>query len=264
MLNAEGIHNIGVAEKFSARSDGHNLRAKICSWFFRNQSILFKLDIMCMVLLFFLHLFTITFHTFTEVITNVVQVTAIVLVAFVALSVVWKGIIPIIICTLGIVLMHNSIILPYYSTPQVDEITIGTAKFVFMQYSPEAVSVAANMHFFLGVTMVAFSIVMAYRPSLLFTRNRPEPLESEWSKYPVWHDNTLLADGRMDRSVPLKSLMTDQDRYLLWRYEYVLADIYGTPHLVRPEGMVPMSSTVFRDKDSGRVIGKARYTGFFM
>ena len=256
--------NTGMAENFSARSEGHGLPAKIYSWFFRNQSLLFKLDIVCIVLLFFLHLFTLTFHIFTEEIVNIVQITAIVLVAFVALSIVWKGIVPIIICTLGIVLMHNSIILPYYSTPEVDEIALGTAKFVFIQNSPEAVSVAANMHFFLGATMVAFSIVMAYRPSLLFTRNRPEPLESEWSKYPVWHDNTLLADGRIDPSVPLKSMMTEQDRYLLWRYEYVLVRIYGTPHLVRPEGMVPVSSTVFRDKDSGRVIGKARYTGFFM
>jgi hypothetical protein len=121
------------------------------------------------------------------------------------------------------------------------------------------------MHFFLGVMMVALGMIIAYRPSLLFARNRPESLETEWSKYPMWHDNTLLADGRTERSVPVKSLMTDQDRYLLWRYEYVLADIYGTPHLVEPDGMVPKDSTrIFRDKDSGRVIGKARYTGFFM
>jgi hypothetical protein len=121
------------------------------------------------------------------------------------------------------------------------------------------------MHFFLGVAMVAFSIIIAYRPSLLFTRNRPESLESEWSKYQVWHDNALLADGRPERSVPVKNLMTDQDRYLLWRYEYILADIYGTPHLVRPGGLVPKDSTrIFRDKESGRMIGKARYTGFFM
>jgi hypothetical protein len=59
--------------------------------------------------------------------------------------------------------------------------------------------------------------------------------------------------------------MSDQDRYLLWRYEYVLADIYCTPHLVRPEGLVPKDSTrIFRDRDTGRVMGKARYSGFFM
>jgi hypothetical protein len=113
--------------------------------------------------------------------------------------------------------------------------------------------------------MVGFSIIIAYRPSLLFTRNRPASLDSEWLKYPLWQDNVLLADGRMEPSVPVKSLMNEQERYLLWRYEYILANIYGTPHLVRPEGFVPKHSTnIYRDEESGRIIGKARYTGYFM
>jgi hypothetical protein len=59
--------------------------------------------------------------------------------------------------------------------------------------------------------------------------------------------------------------MTDEERYVLWRYEYVLASIYGTPHLVRPEGFVPKYSThIYRDRQSGRIIGKARYNGFFV
>jgi hypothetical protein len=58
--------------------------------------------------------------------------------------------------------------------------------------------------------------------------------------------------------------MTDQDRCLLWRYEYVLASVHGAPHLVSPQGMVPKGSSVLRDKESGRVMGKARYNGYFM
>jgi len=51
----------------------------------------------------------------------------------------------------------------------------------------------------------------------------------------------------------------------LWRYEYILADIYGTPHLVMPTALVPKDSThILREKDSGLVIGKARYNGIFM
>ena len=70
---------------------------------------------------------------------------------------------------------------------------------------------------------------------------------------PLWRDNTLLADGRTEYSIPIKSLMTDQDRYILWRYEYILANIYGTPHLVRPEGFVPKSSTsIYRESRKWR------------
>lgn len=234
-------------------------------WFLRNQSKLFTLDIVCMILLLFLHLFTTTFQLSAPELANIVQIIAAVLVSFIFLSVVWKGTVPMIICILGIVLMHYSIALPYYPAIVSQEMTFGDTKFSFVQDSPQIRAVAVNMYFFLGAGMAAFSMIIVYRPSILFTRNRPESPDSEWSKYPVWQDNTLLAYGRTVQSVPVKNLMTEQDRYLLWRYEYVLASINGTPHLVRPEGLVPKDSTdILRDRASGLIIGKARYTGFFM
>lgn len=234
-------------------------------WFRRNEQRLLALGIVCIFLLFLMQLFTSTIQVFTQEIVNAVQIAVIVLVAFIVLSVVWKGVLPLIICILGIVLMYYSVILPYYSDPGVDDANLGGTKFTYPHFTPAIAGTAANMHFFLGVSTVALSIIVGYRPSLLFTRRRPESLDSEWSRYPIWHDNTLLAEGNLERSVPVKTLLTDQDRYLLWRYDYVLADIYGTPHLVKPYGLVPKDSTrIFRDKDSGGVIGKARYSGFFM
>lgn len=234
-------------------------------WFQRNESKLLATDIVCIILLFFLQLFPSTFQFLVQENVNAIQIAALMLVSPIALSVVWKGIVPIVICVLGIVLIHNSVILPYYSQPQPGEASFGDVKFTWTLYTPMAVSMGAGMNFLLGVSMVVFSIIIAYRPSLLFTRNRPESVDSEWLKYPLWQDNTLLADGRTEYSVPIKRLMTDQDRYVLWRYEYVLASIYGTPHLVRPEGYVPKYSTsIYRDQESGRIIGKARYNGFFV
>lgn len=232
-------------------------------WFHRNEHELLATGYVCIVILFFMQQFTSTFQATPEIV-SAVQISAIVAACFIILPIVWKGIIPLIICILGVVLMHYSVMLPYYPAPEPGQASSG-GKFTYPFFTPSVAGTAANMHFFLGAAMVVFSMIIAYRPSLLFTRNRPESFESEWSKYPVWHDNTLLADGHTDQSVPVKSLMTDQDRYLLWRYEYVLADIYGAPHLVKPGGLVPKDSTrVFRDKDSGRVMGKALYTGFFV
>jgi hypothetical protein len=253
-----------MAGGFSAPQRKRKAHGKAYFWFQKNEQRLIA-DIICITLLFFLHLFTSTFQVFTQEIVIAVQIAATVLVAFITLSVVWRGIVPIIICILGIAMMYDSVLLPYYATPQPGQINFGETKFTWTLYTPMAVSVAANMHFLLGASMVAFSVIIAYRPSLLFTKNRPESLDSEWSKYPVWNDNTILANNLTERSVPVKSLMTDQDRYLLWRYEYVLTDIYGTPHLVRPDGLVPKDSTrIFRDKGSGQVMGKARYAGFFV
>jgi hypothetical protein len=234
-------------------------------WFQRNESKLLATDIVCIIILFFLHLFPSTFQFFIQENVSAIQIAAILLVSSIVLSVVWKGIVPMVICVLGIVLIHNSLILPYYSKPQPGEASFGEVKFTWTLYTPTAVSMGASMNFFLGVSMVIFSIIIAYRPSLLFTRNRPDSVDSEWLKYPLWHDNTLLADGRTEYSVPIKMLMTDQERYVLWRYEYILASIYGTPHLVRPEGYVPKYSTsIYRDRESGQIIGKARYNGFFV
>jgi hypothetical protein len=233
-------------------------------WFQRNEQRLLAIDIVCLALLFFVHLFTSTFQVFQQEISIVVLTAAAALICFVTLSVAWKGVLPLVVCTLGVALVLYSVMLTYYPSPESSEANLGGTRFTYPLLTP-TFGTAANMHFFLGISMIVLGIIIAYRPSVLFARNRPEPLESEWSKYPVWYDNTLLAEGGEGRSVPVKNLMTEQDKYLLWRYEYILADIYGTPHLVRPDGLVPKDSTlVFRDKSSGLVMGKARYSGFFM
>ena len=259
---------MGAGEGDSFRSNrriNKKARGKAYLWFQRNEGKLIALDFVCIIVLFLLHLFPSIFALFVQENINAIQIVAIVLISYIALSVVWKGTVPIVICVLGIVLIHNSLILPYYSEPQPGEASFGEVKFRWTLYTPTAVSMGANMNFFLGVSMVIFSIIIAYRPSLLFTRNRPDSIDSEWLKYPLWHDNTLLADGTSEYSVPIRILMTDEERYVLWRYEYILASIYGTPHLVRPEGYVPKYSTsIYRDRESGRIIGKARYNGFFV
>ena len=234
-------------------------------WLHKNESKMLAADIICIVLLFFLHLFTSIFQSLAGEVIIIIQIAALVLLSFLAISVIGKGIVPVITVLLGIVLIHNSVVLPYYSEPQPGEASMGETKFSWTLYTPTAVSTAASMNFVLGLSMVVFSMILAYNPCLLFTRNRPPSLDSEWFKYPFWHDNTILANGTMDPSVPIKSLMTQQERYLLWRYEYILASIYGMPHLVRPEGQVPKYSTsIYRDKESGRIIGKARYNGYFV
>jgi hypothetical protein len=266
MLHGSNMGEAGEGSSFRPnRRSSKKAIDRAYLWFQRNESKLIAIDVVCIAILFFLHLSPSTFQFFIRENINAIQIAAILLVSSIAVSVVWKGIVPIVICILGIVLVHNSLILPYYSEPQPGEASFGEVKFRWTLYTPTAVSVGASMNFFLGVSMIIFSIIIAYRPSLLFTRNRPDSVDSEWLKYPLWHDNTLLADGRTEYSVPIKMLMTHQERYVLWRYEYILASIYGTPHLVKPEGYVPKYSTsIYRDKESGRIIGKARFNGFFV
>jgi hypothetical protein len=255
----------GTGNPSSQRSNRKQMQNKAFFWFQRNESKLLALDIVCVVILFFLHLITSSLQILLPEIVNAIQVVTLLLVSFIALSVVWKGAVPIIICVLGIVLIHNSVILPYYSDPQPGAAVFGDMKYTWTLFSPTAVSMGATMNFFLGLSMVAFGIMIAYKPSLLFTKNRPESLDSEWFKYPIWQDKSLFLGNRSEASIPIKNLMSDEDRYLLWRYEYILASIYGNPHLVRPGGNVPeISTSIYRDKQSGRMLGKPRYSGYFM
>lgn len=242
----------------------HENDGRLHSWFVQNESRLIAADIVCLTLLFFAYLLASTLQVLPDQLLTIIQIATIALISFIVLSVIWKGIVPVIICVLGVVLIYHAIILAGDARPEEDGF-IGNTRFSWSSYAPEAVLFARLLQFFIGIGTVALSIIIAYRPSLLYARNRPASLEAEWSKYPIWYDNTLLADGRTEPSVPVKSMMTDQDRYLLWRYEYLLASIYGSPHLVQPYAMVPKDSTsLFRDKASGRIIGKPRYTGYFV
>lgn len=220
---------------------------------------------MSLVVSFFGFLLTSTIQIFPDDLITAVNIVGIVSAAFVILSVASKGLVPIVISILGIVLIHNSIILPLYATPEIGDPILRGQKVVGIFESNITVQVAGAMHFFLGACMVIFATIIGYRPSTLFARNRPMSEEDEWAKYPRWHDNAVLADGRSEQAVPIKNMMTVQDRHLLWRYEFVLASIYGSLHLVRPEGMVPKESTaLLRDKATGRLFGKGKYGGFFV
>jgi uncharacterized membrane protein len=235
---------------------------RISLWFQRNEHKLLATCAISVLLLFFLHFFPPVFQLFLQENPIVIQIVTLILVCTIALPVMCKGIVPIVICIFGIILLHNSMILPQYAVPQPGEASFGDVKIRWTLFAPTAVSVAADMHFYLGVSMIILSVVIAYRPSLLFTRNRPDPIDSHWLKYPLWHDHTVLADGSTEYSVPIKTLVTEEERYILWRYEFILANIYGDPHLVKPGGYVPKYSTsIYRDKESGRIIGKARYSG---
>ena len=232
------------------------------AWLRRHEQTLLIVDAVIVALLFLMHIFTTTVTAFSQQASEFVNILAIALASLIFATLVWKGLVPAVICALGIVLMHNAIILPYY--PPSDPVF---PDFMSKDYSRSSAvvsaQVASTMHFFLGLGMIGMSMAIAYKPKILFARNRPGD-DPEWSKYPLWHDNVKLVGGHSEPSVPAQTLMEDRDRYLMWRYEYVLASIYGSLHLVRPTGLVPKKNTVFvRDKDSGLLVGKARYSGYF-
>ena len=239
---------------------------RMYEWFYRNKSILLALNLVSIMLLFVIHLSILPFQinpmSFAE---KVLEVITISLICIIALSLIWRGIVCIVIGILGLLLIYTGIFLPSYPIGVLDDSYPDGKNEKNNINIKQPVFVAAQGFFFLGMSMVGLSMIIAYRPDVLYVRNRPKPLETIWESYPIWYnDNIKLLGRKSEPTVDIKSLMTDEEVYLLWRYDYILADVYGTPHLVRSDSHIPKSSTIFRDKKSGKMIGKDKYIGYFV
>jgi hypothetical protein len=233
----------------------------VCAWLERKKTTVLVTSIISLVLLFILHLSAVTMQISSEsILQNFVTLITVILLLLIAISVLCKGVIPIVICSLGLTLVYAGILYPSYFMETVGELYYKSSH-GFM--SERSVLNAAHGYFLLGLFMVVMSMIVGYKPALLYIRNRPEPLDDIWHKYPIWYDNVKVVGSHDEPSVSVKSLMTPEERYLLWRYEFVLTSIYGMPHLVKPNGYVPASSKILRDRENQSMIGKSRYTGYF-
>ena len=239
-------------------------------WFHRNKSLLLTLNVISIMLLFLIHLFILTVQINPGSIAEIIiQIITISLITIIALSIMWRGIVCIAIGILGLFLIHAGILLPTYSLGVLEEsYPNGIDQISNMLNISQPTLMATQGFFFLGITMVGLSVIIAYRPEILYVKNRPKPSDTIWESYSVWYgdniNNAKLVGRCSEPLVHLKSLMTNEESYLLWRYEYILTDVYCTPHLVKPESYVPKSSTILRDKESGKMIGKAKYIGYFI
>jgi hypothetical protein len=239
---------------------------RLYEWFYRNKSILLALNLISIMLLLVIHLSVLPFQINpTSIDEKVIEIMSICLICIIALSLIWRGIVCIVIGILGLSLIYTGIFLPSYPVDILDDSYPDGENEKNIINIKQPVLVATQGFFFLGMSMVGLSMIIAYRPDVLYVRNRPKPLETIWESYPVWYnDNIKLLGRNSEHIVDIKSLMTDEEVYLLWRYDYILADVYGTPYLVKSDSHVPKSSTIFRDKKSGKMIGKGKYIGYFV
>jgi hypothetical protein len=228
----------------------------INEWFNRNKSLLLTLCVVSIMWLFLLHLTVPMVQIVPGSISEkFVMLITIALISVIAFSVICKGIAPIALCAIGLTLIYFGILFPSYAVNMV-EVHYRTSSHGFS--TEQSILNATHGYFFIGIGMVIFSIIIGYKPTLLYIRNRPEPLHIVWEKYPIWHYNTKIVGGYNEPTLALKSLLTDEEKYLLWHYEFVLANIYGSPYLVKPDGYIPKSSTIFRDKVSRKIVGKIK------
>ena len=242
------------------------LPQSIFQWLSSNQFLLLAMSLLSVLLLLFVNVSvvqifdSISLIPDSTIISKFIIVLTLVLIGIIPLAIVHKGIVPIAIVGIGLPLLYAGTVIP---------ITITSSPSIYG--NSEEILFIAEGYFLLGLSMMAFSIISAYKPSILYVKNRPKDTgDMNQEGYPLWDKkyggaNHVISVGRFDDEVniPLKDLMSETETYLLWRYSYVLVSIQGIRYLASPNSCVPNSSIILRD-ENGRMIGKGRFSSYLV
>jgi hypothetical protein len=230
-------------------------------WLRSHDKFLLKFTIVSILLLSIIHIYlSISIIDFNSKIFEFLHVITILILILVFLSILIKGIVPIAISCLGIVLLYGSIVLPSVA---IDSLGPFYYKASTGNLNLESINRGSHGFFLLGISMVVFSMIIAYKPRVLYTRNRPVSAQDLWAKYPKWDEKLQFAGTTTESLIRLPNLLSDIEKYLLWRYEFILVIIYGTVYQVPVNSYVPESSKVLRESKSHKIIGLSKY-GYFI
>ncbi|MCS6767984.1 MAG: hypothetical protein RMJ59_05590 [Candidatus Nitrosocaldus sp.] len=163
----------------------------------------------------------------------------------IVLAVAWKRSLATVIMAIGLLcILGSMMLLPHM-------LTMGSI-------SKDRFYIISLRSFLLGVAMVAISMIMVYRPELLYVRNRPRDDGEGGDGMKVW-DERSRSRSRSSMAgstllIPLRRLLDDRESMLLPVYRYVLVIIDGITYLVPPDEYVPVGSVVVRGSD-GMFVG---------
>jgi len=100
----------------------------------------------------------------------------------------------------------------------------------------------------LGMGNIVFGLIFAYKPNLLYVKNRPPD-----DPYPIWESKKQPITKFSPTLIPVKSLLTIKEKILTSRYRYFLVTIDDKTYLVSPHENVPPDTRIIRTK-SGDVL----------
>jgi len=230
-------------------------------WLRSNERFFLRFTVIGILLLTIIHIYlSISLFDVHSWIFEFLHIITILILTIMFISILLKGIVPVAITSLGIVLLYGSIVLPSITTNSLGPLYY-KASFGYLNF--EAINRGTHGFFLLGVAMVVLGMIVAYKPYILYTRNRPLSADQLWAKYPKWNEKLQLASTKTESLIGLPSMMSDTEKYLLWRYEFILVDIYGTVYQVPIYSYVPVSSIIMREPKSHKIIGASKYGYFF-
>lgn len=104
---------------------------------------------------------------------------------------------------------------------------------------------------YIGLGNLGMSLALAYRPTLLYVKNRT----SDELPYPVWDGNKQTVTRFSPHLVPVRSLLNEKERWFIFKYKFILVSIESKIYLVRPDYSVPETAILLRSKSGQSPLG---------
>lgn len=104
---------------------------------------------------------------------------------------------------------------------------------------------------FVGIFCIGLGLIFAYKPTLIRVKNY---LPFEYP-YPIWNSKEQPIDRFSTNYVSIKSLLTEKERMLCCRFQYLLVLINNDLYYVSPKEIIPNDSQIIRTKLSKTLCG---------
>lgn len=104
---------------------------------------------------------------------------------------------------------------------------------------------------FSGTGCLLLGVLLAYKPEWVYVKNR---LSFEYP-YPIWQSKNQEIPNSNANLIPLKKLLTLNEKIILSKYHYVLVLIENKRYLVSKDESVPEDTVVLRSNPGNSLCG---------
>ena len=108
-----------------------------------------------------------------------------------------------------------------------------------------------NFALFSGTGCLFLGILLAYKPEWVYVKNR---LSFEYP-YPIWQSKNQEIPNPNANLIPLKKLLSQNEKIILSKYRYVLVLIENKYYLVSKNESVPEDTVIIRSKPGNSLCG---------
>ncbi|MFQ6025510.1 MAG: hypothetical protein ACE5JT_03240 [Nitrosopumilaceae archaeon] len=175
--------------------------------------------------------------------------------AWFILSMKKEGLGPCLISTLGCAILILTVVVP--TDIPITEETLDPTSFSTATVSEQIAYLEHTREFlkqsglYVGLLNISIALLLAYRPTMLYAKNRV-PFEYP---YPVWDSKKNSATKFSSPVVKVRSLLTEKEKWIIFRYKFLLVSIDNTPYLVKPNDYVPEDAILLRSKSGNTLFG---------